>query len=412
MTSKTLIILLTHNRPKILKRCISSSIKHSKIASNSCWIIIDDSSSDKIRQNSDILADFVNSGLEIIHITESKRTEIFQIISTHTSNKDCEIIFEKSYHRDISGFRNLGLFLNFILKSDLTFFIDDDMVINNDSSTSEPCFFDYVQKTFVDSKNYVVGSTLMGILDESYIGRFAYLANHDMNSIFEQDKDLCNSDNDWNFDENPLWIDTKPSPEKYPTHTSAGLLGFKLNLNSVIPFPSGYNEDWIWCLLQTALHGTKINKTKLTAFHSPSSFFKPKQEGILWELMGECFFDFILHVIPSNNLTTLKDIETKIQTNDVINKKIHSLNSLLSHVESHVVNYSLIQKQELTQYTIEIKNARNRLENANMSSLVNLWFKDFNKRCVLFSSMLNDKFLCKRVENSLEFVKSTETILT
>jgi hypothetical protein len=167
MTSKTLIILLTHNRPKILKRCISSSIKHSKIASNACWIIIDDSSSEQILKNSDVLTDFVNSGLEIIHITESKRLEIFQIISSHTSNNHYEIIFEKSYHRDISGFRNLGLFLNFILKSDLTFFIDDDMVINNDSSASEICFFDYVQKTYADSKNCIVGSTLMGILDES-----------------------------------------------------------------------------------------------------------------------------------------------------------------------------------------------------------------------------------------------------
>ena len=412
MTYKTLIILLTHNRPKILKRCISSSINHSKIASNACWIIIDDSNSEQILKNSQVLTDFVNSGLEIIHITESKRSEIFQIISTHISNNDCKIIFEKSYHRDISGFRNLGLFLNFILKSDLTFFIDDDMVINNDFDVSDICFFDYVQKTFDDSSNCIIGSTLMGILDESYIGRFAYLVNHGVNSIFEQDTGLCYSDYDWNFEENPLWIDSKPTLEKYPTHTSAGLLGFKLNSNSVIPFPSGYNEDWIWCLLQTAIHGTKINKTILTAFHSPSSFFKPKQEGILWEMMGECFFDFILQVLQSNNLTTLKDIETKIKINDVINKKISSLNSLLSNVESHIKNYSLIQKQELSKYTIEIKNSQNSLENSNISSLVNLWFKDLNKRRVLFSSILGNEVLCKNVENSLEFLKSTETVLT
>ena len=39
MTSRSLIILLTHNRPKILKRCISSAIKHSKIASDVYWIV-------------------------------------------------------------------------------------------------------------------------------------------------------------------------------------------------------------------------------------------------------------------------------------------------------------------------------------------------------------------------------------
>jgi len=411
VTSKTLIILLTHNRPKILKRCISSTIKHSKIASNACWIIIDDSSTEQILKNLDVLMDFVSLGLEIIHITESKRSEIFQVISTHTSNKEYEIIFEKSYHRDISGFRNFGLFLNFIFKSDLTFFIDDDMVSCTNSNASEMCFFDYVQNNYVNSKNCIIGSTLMGILDESYIGRFAYLANHDMNSIFEQDRDLSYSDKDWNFEGNPLWIDSIQQFEKYPTHTSAGLLGFKLSSNFVVPFPSGYNEDWNWCLLQTALHGTKINKTELIAFHSPSSFFKPKQEGILWEMMGECIFDLILQVIQSNNSSTLKDIETRIKPNDVINRKIDSLDSLISYVEKHIENYSQIQKQELKNYILEIKNARNSLKNSNILSLVNLWFSDLSKRYAIFSSIIKDEVLCKHVRNSLEFVKSKENVV-
>ncbi len=81
----------------------------------------------------------------------------------------------------------------------MTFFIDDDMVSCVDSSNSDMCFFDYVQKNYDNSKNCIIGSTLMGILDESYIGRFAYLINHNMNSIFEQDRDLSYSDEDWNF---------------------------------------------------------------------------------------------------------------------------------------------------------------------------------------------------------------------
>jgi len=412
MTSRTLIVLLTHNRPKILKRCISTAIKHSKTASDVCWIVIDDSSTEHTLKNLDVLKEFASSGLDIIHITDSKQLEIFQIISTYTLNQDYEIIFEKSYHRDISGLRNLGLFLNFIFKSDLTFFIDDDMVSCVDSTNSDMCFFDYVQKNYDNSKNCIIGSTLMGILDESYIGRFAYLINHNMNSIFEQDRDLSYSDEDWNFQENPLWIDSKSPSEKYPTHTSAGLLGFKLNSNSVIPFPSGYNEDWNWCLFQAALHGTKINKTELTALHSPSSFFKPKQEGILWEMIGECIFDFILQVINSKNSSTLKDIETQIKPNDIINKKIESLDSLISNVEKHVENYSQIQKQELKDYLIEIKKARNSLENSNIQSLVNLWFSDLSKRNAIFSSIIQDEVLCKHVRNSLEFVKSTEKIVT
>jgi len=412
MTSRSLIILLTHNRPKILKRCISTAIKHSKIVSDVCWIVIDDSSAEQTLKNLHVLKEFASLGLDIIHITDSKQLEILKIISKYTLNKDYEIIFKKSYHRDISGLRNFGLFLNFIFKSDLTFFIDDDIVSCADSSNGNVCFFDYVQKNYINSENCIVGSTLMGILDESYIGRFAYLINHNTNSIFEQDRDLSYSDKDWNFKENPLWIDSKPTPEKYPTHTSGGLLGFKLNSNSVIPFPSGYNEDWNWCLLQTALHATKINKTELPVFHSPSSFFKPKQEGILWEMMGECIFDFILQVNNSNNFSTLNDIKTKIKPNNIIKRKIESLDSLINNVEKNVENCSQIQKQELNTYLIEIKNARNSLENSNIQSLVNLWFSDLSKRYTAFSSIIQDEVLCNHIRNSLEFVKSKENIGT
>ena len=406
MKSKILIISLTHNRPKILKRCISTAIKHSKVAANACWIIIDDSDTEEIQKNLDVLKIFANSGLDIIHIPESKRLEIFEIISTYTLNNDHKIIFEKSYHRDISGLRNFGLFLNFIFKSDLTFFIDDDMISCIDSGNSIMCYFDHVHKNYINSTNHIIGSTLVGILDESYIGRFTYLINHNVNSIFEQDRGLNYSDSDWYFETNPLWINSTPPPEKSPTHTSAGLFGFKLSPNSVIPFPSGYNEDWNWCLLQTALHGTKINIAEQKAFHSPPSYFKPQQEGILWEMIGECIFEFILQVIKSNNSSlSLKDIETKIKPNDEINKKIDSLDSLMKNVEKYVENYSQLQKQELKDYLIEIKDARNSLKNSNMASIVSLWFDDLSKRNSIFSSIINHEMSCKHVRNSIEFVK-------
>ena len=72
MKSKILIISLTHNRPKILKRCISTAIKHSKIASNACWVVIDDSRTEYTLKNLDVLRKFTSSGLDIIHINDSK----------------------------------------------------------------------------------------------------------------------------------------------------------------------------------------------------------------------------------------------------------------------------------------------------------------------------------------------------
>jgi len=148
----------------------------------------------------------------------------------------------------------------------------------------------------------------------------------------------------------------------------------------------------------------------LLAFHSPSSFFKPKHEGILWEMIGECIFDFILQVINSNNLSTLNDIEIKIKPNNIIKRKIDSLDSLISNVEKHLENCSQLQKQELKDYLIEIKKARNSLETSNIKSLVNSWFSDLNKRYTIFLLIIQDRVLCEHLRNSLEFVKSKKIV--
>ena len=66
---------------------------------------IDDSITEHTLENLDILKEFASSELDVIHITNSKQLEIFQIISKYTLNQDYEIIFEKSYHRDISGLK-------------------------------------------------------------------------------------------------------------------------------------------------------------------------------------------------------------------------------------------------------------------------------------------------------------------
>jgi len=155
----------------------------------------------------------------------------------------------------------------------------------------------------------------------------------------------------------------------------------------------------------------KSTKQNCQHFIPHHLFFKPKHEGILWEMIGECIFDFISQVINSKNSSTLKDIESQIKPNDVIHRKIDSVDSLINNVEKHVENYSQIQKQELKNYLIEIKKARNSLENSNIQSLVNLWFSNLSKRNAIFSSIIQDEVLCKHVRNSLEFVKLKENIV-
>ncbi len=53
--SRSLIMLLIHNRPKILKCCVSIAIKYSKIVPNAYWAAMDNSSTEHTQKNSDVL---------------------------------------------------------------------------------------------------------------------------------------------------------------------------------------------------------------------------------------------------------------------------------------------------------------------------------------------------------------------
>lgn len=403
MNKKTTIIVLTHNRPKILKRCMTMAIKHSKATYDVNWIVLDDSCEQLTSENFLVLKEFAESGLNVIHITEFVRNNIFNTISLSTSNNHYKNIFTKSSDRDISGLRNLGLILSIILKSEFTFFIDDDMVSCEDNTKNERCFFDHVVANYQDTQNCIIGATLIGILDESYVGRLDYLIEQNKDSIFRQDSDLDNTEDKWNFKKNPLWIDHVLVTDKKPTHTSAGLIALKLDPESIIPFPSGYNEDWIWCLLQSAIYGTKIFVENVTAIHSPPSFFKPDQNGILWEQYGECLFEFLLPVIKNNANLHLKEIWGETIQKISINEKIDELDETIQILDKYIENnHKLDEQQKLNSYKSQISHTKENLEKTNVREMVDSWFDILNKRHIAFSSIINNKDLCHSIKNLIE----------
>jgi hypothetical protein len=277
------------------------------------------------------------------------------------------------------------------------------MVINNDSSASEICFFDYVQKTYADSKNCIVGSTLMGILDESYIGRFTYLINHDMNSIFEQDRDLSYSEIDWNFKENPLWIESIPPSEKHSTHTSAGLLGFSLSPNSVIPFPSGYNEDWNWCLLQSALYGTKFYIEQVPVIHAPPSIVPYEQKLLLWESLGELIFDSLHEAISSKfEFNDMEDIRNLTSKKITIKNKVRNQLKIIETLNSFKKDtVDSIEQKKINTNISQIENTIHDLKLVNLIEYVDSWFKDLIKRKLIFSKIIGNQELCSQIHKVL-----------
>ena len=393
-----MIIVFTHNRPKILKRCIMTAIKYSDVAHSANWMIIDDSCEQLTQKNFNILKDFSKSGLHITHITKSIRTRILKIMSSSISNVDPENIFLKSSSRDISGLRNFGLILNVIFKSEIVFFMDDDMISCNDSTVNQNCFFDYVVTNYKNKQNYIVGSTLIGMLDESYIGKIDHLITQNSDSIFKYGVDIINIKN--NVDcKNLLWIDTPLITTKKPTHTSAGLIGIKLDPKSIIPFPAGYNEDWIWCLLQSILYKTNIRIEKHTVIHDPPSFLNPTQKNILWEQYGDYIFDFLLDIIKSNDNLTLNKISIKIMQKISMVEKIKDLDEMIEILDNHIRNNTkLDKKQKFELYKFQINRLKEILEKNDMKKIFNFWFNILNRRHIDFCTIISNVDLCMDIK--------------
>lgn len=217
---KPLIIVITNNRPQILKRCIRNTIKNSEIAKKSIWLIIDDSNKLNSKQNSILLQGFVKKGLEIFHLTSAIQKNIFHVL-THQSIKNLRrSTFGKTFSRDISGLRNLGLICSTFLQSPITFLIDDDILIQKKSN-----FLDMVIQDYKKMNNYIVGTTFGGVIDESYFGRLTYVCNKGITAVCNQNKPIKSKDY-LQVSTNPLWIDIKP----------------QRNRNSVVPADT--NDYW------------------------------------------------------------------------------------------------------------------------------------------------------------------------
>jgi len=398
-----LVVVLTCNRPEILKRCIDILTKNHEITTDEYCIVIDDSDESLTSQNSIILEKFCNKGFKIFHIVKSTRKLIDKIL--YKNDKESPLIFSKPSKRDISGLRNLGLFFSFLLGFKMTCFMDDDIIAcSKQFGNNQNCFFDMLPSKYRIEDNFVVGASLGGIIDESYIGRIEYLVKQGKSSLLTQEIDWQNYDGS-QLKKNSLWVaDPIPSEKRINTdHASAGCFAFCLNFNSVLPFPSGYNEDWNWCLLQSALCGTKFYIEQVPVIHAPPSIVPYEENLLLWESLGELIFDSLQEAISSkDNFSDLSDIHNlaskKITHKNKIKNQLKIIQTLNSF-KKDTVDFG--EQKIINTYVSQIANTLNDLKLVNLTEYVDTWFKDLIKRKLIFSRIIANKEICNQVHKVL-----------
>ncbi len=398
--SDVLVVVLTCNRPEILKRCIDVITKNHEIPSGEYCIVIDDSDESFISQNSIILEKFGNKGIKIFHITKSTRKLIDKIL--YSNDKVYPLIFSKPSKRDISGLRNLGLLFSFLLGFKMTCFLDDDIIAcSKHYGNNHSCFFDLVSSKYRIEDNFVVGASLGGIIDESYIGRIDYLVKQGKSSLLTQEIGWQNNDGGSQIKKNSLWVTDPISSEKRinTDHASAGCFAFSLNFNSILPFPSGYNEDWNWCLLQSALCGTKFYIEQVPVIHAPPSIVPYEENLLLWESLGELIFDSLQETISSkDNFSDLSEMHNLASKKITIKNKVKNQLKIIQTLNSFKkVTVDSVEQKIINTYVSQIENTIHDLKQTNLSEYVNSWFKDLIKRKLIFSHIIGNQEICSQI---------------
>ena len=397
---KSLIVILTKDRPHTLYRCIQTIIKTNN--HNSTWLIIDDSNQKFCKQNFLILQKFVLWNNKIFHVTHKIRSFIIRTLEKELDKELCNETFQKTYTRDISGLRNLGLLCSVILDSKITFLIDDDIVIVKHNNFLNETILEHKTKS-----NCIIGANLGGIIDESYFGRILYLIAKNLFSEWMK-KNLSNSEIN-EYKKHPLWLRPKKIENIMDNkHASGGLLAFKLNRQSVIPFPSGYNEDWNWCLLQFMIKQTKIGHKKSGGQHIPPTFYSPTSRGMLWEQKGEVIFESLNQINMKRKKMSVKTIQNEVKKTNALNETIKEMEQAKkSLVEFLLKTSNKKQKNEIKQEIKKISNVVKSLNSFTLTDLIESWFYNFEKRQILFSTI----FKTKKLENTImNIIKTSEIV--
>lgn len=302
--------ILTKNRPEMLGRAVDAITGHHP---DLPIVVIDNSGRTPVAANHRILKDAETDG-RICHVRRSDvralGTEIHSISGRPHLDTLCG-----GAPRDISGSRNLSLILSCALELDAAFCVDDDMVT---CQVGHPCFFDTVTSSYAKHSNVVIGGRMAGIIDDSYVGRLWSLCEMGSRAVLYDGH--MSSRTEWKQVGHPLWRDshTARARPKIASHASGGLMAIKVPRRSLLPFPPGYNEDWNWCLLQSAMRGTAMLTDGYPSYHSPPRMRDLDATDIVWESLGDAMFYALRRASQERRRFALSQLRDFVVDNDSI----------------------------------------------------------------------------------------------
>jgi hypothetical protein len=404
--SRAVIVVRTANRPEIFNRCIMAAVEGCDVAREAHWVVLDDSSPGNLVPTLEIAQFWKKSGLRLAYVDKNVEEQIADSLPGSTFRSFFTHLVAKPVTCPTTGGRNLALAAGLSLDPEVIFFVDDDMVHRHEGN----CFFHWCANS-LRPDSFIAAPRKLGISDMTYLNRLVAVLDRADWAQFVSDAGISSDPDSWYSPRNPFW---KPAEDEHDGATNTlsekdvvngQLMALRNNGAEWLPFPSEYNEDLNWSLLQSFCFGTAILKVGgANAQHLPPCLGHPKAESILSELVGTAITRALRQIKPRGEQTM--DI-LAVRLPEVLASELKqelflfldAERAILSRVRrctDGVAAGGAVSKIESTLADVGV-----RLESIDSRQLAGKWLNDFITRSKMFAELRHNAMVQRQIRRVL-----------
>lgn len=264
----TLVIILTRNRPRTLRRCINTAFQSIGIADT--LIVLDDSDEWYVQENHAVLTNGATA-TPIVHIST---VALLNVLKQYLPTSALEWT-KRTAQRDIAPIRNASLILSKCFEAGHVLLIDDDITGFDIRVTRN-----WVARLAQKHHSVVVGAHIGGLDEADVITRLTRGIERAC---------TCNNREDPTINVREVFTVTPKADEMQceTENVSGGYLSFRFPSAALEPFPPGYNEDWLWCLSLKGKRTASVFRIPQVVIHDPPVIREPSENDLLFEVRGD-----------------------------------------------------------------------------------------------------------------------------
>ena len=244
-------IILTKDRTDVLQRSVDTAVM--KLKGYDVLTVLDDSIAGVVAENAKLLTAVAQKSPAVVTHLVPRR--LYETIAKVTGGSALEWR-SRTAPRDIAPLRNLALLLSVAVGALTTVFIDDDICGFDLELTHER-----LGRLTTGPQGLIVGAEIGGQSEMDTLTRL-----HEAIRPLESQRINYTAPLDELF---YLTGVVHAAREANRTWVSGGYMAFNLYPTQLFAFPPGYNEDWLWCLMQSISDEVRVVRSEQVVQHAP-----------------------------------------------------------------------------------------------------------------------------------------------